>query len=188
MPQGEPRRSELVRQLARRVAPMVAEGRVERPVDPGERRDEQQQPAARPEQRAHHGEGALVVPDVLEHVQADDGIEPLVGERPVHGRQVQPGDLDVGAAGVFLAQARQVVGLGVGENDALAVKEKIREVADAGADFQHVGPDPAPQPVEHPAVVARGRGEPFQGGRTEDVLGLNRLTRGGPGGHRSRTC
>src|SRR5439155_778454 len=62
VPQGEPRRSELVRQLARRVAPMVAEGRVERPVDPGERRDEQQQPAARPEQRAHHGEGALVVP------------------------------------------------------------------------------------------------------------------------------
>jgi hypothetical protein len=83
-----------------------------------------------------------VVVNVLQHVEADHGVEALGAEAGIDGGQPQLRDRDLRSGREPLAQAAEVVRLAVGEHDALAVHQESRHVADPGADLE----DPSPHP------------------------------------------
>ncbi len=72
---GEPAGADGCLEAGARVAALVADRGVDGTGEPRVRGHEQEQPAVRTEQLAHPAERADVVRDVLEHVEADDGVD-----------------------------------------------------------------------------------------------------------------
>src|SRR5438309_1240767 len=181
MTEAEPSRLELLRQLRGDVPAEVSQRFVEGAVQRSQRRHQEDEPSAGLEQVVHRTQRRAVVLDVLQDVQADDGIEPLGAESGAHRGQPQLRDRHVRPPCEPLAQPVKVVALGVGEHDPLAVDQERRHVADSGPDLEHPAPHPGAQPVEHPAIVAGGRGHALER-RGPDLI--RRLRRGG---HRLRS-
>src|SRR5207247_5807515 len=57
----------------------------------------------------------------------------------------------------------------IGEPQPFGIEQERRQVADSRSDLQDPSPHPAPQPVEHPAVVALGAGELLQRLRADRI-------------------
>src|SRR5439155_4181963 len=77
---GEARPGEARPELRPLVAPVVVDGGVDRAVEAAVRGDEEDQPPAWRQALSEAAEGGPVVLDVLEDVQAQDGVEPVGGE------------------------------------------------------------------------------------------------------------
>src|SRR5213592_4937517 len=92
--------------------------------------------------------------------------------RPWVGRRVLEIGAGIGNMSAFLVDR---------EHDPLAVDQERRHVANSGPDLEHPAPHPGAQPVEHPAIVAGGRGHALER-RGPDLI--RRLRRGG---HRLRS-
>src|SRR5437879_12083932 len=60
------------------------------------------------------------------------------------------------------AEPGQVFHPRIRQDEAFAVDEELREVADPRADLQHLRSNPGTDPIEHPGVVAHGAGETLQ--------------------------
>ncbi|MCI0408821.1 MAG: hypothetical protein L0191_09700, partial [Acidobacteria bacterium] len=95
--------------------------------------------------------------DVLEHVQADHGVE-LSGQgpegHPVRG--VQPHHLEVRPAGLQVLEVVEMGGLDVARHVAIAGQQLEGEVADPGADLEDPRAHGRAQAVGHPPVEPPG--------------------------------
>src|SRR5207244_847400 len=95
MTEAEPSRLELLRQLSGDVPAEVSQRFVEGAVQRSQRRHQEDEPSAGLEQVVHRTQRRAVVLDVLQDVQADDGIEPLGAESGAHRGQPQLRDRHV---------------------------------------------------------------------------------------------
>jgi len=113
MAETEARRPELLRQLGGDVTAEMSQRFIQGAVQRAQRRHEQDEPPAGPEQVVHRPQRGAVVLDVLQDVQADDGVEPLGDEPGAHGGEPQLGDGHVRPAREPVAQAAEVIRLRV---------------------------------------------------------------------------
>src|SRR5204863_9895503 len=115
----------------------------------------------------------FVVLDVLEDVEADDAVDLLrveLGALRAGEREEIRRDPDVGEAPELRRQLPDVVRLDVGGDDALAVGEEARLVADAGADLQYPAPEVRLEALVEPLIVRAERRHPPERDRA-DVVG-----------------
>src|SRR5204863_777520 len=80
---------------------------------------------------------------------------------------------------VFLPRIRQ--------DEALAIDQERREVADPGADFQDPRSDPGSDTIEHPGVVTDSAGETLQCLRANGIAGIYGVPLGSDSGFFSGT-
>jgi len=132
------------------------------------RGDEQEQPPSRDEDVEEVGEGTGVVADVLEHVQADDGVEAAghVLGRPRDDGHVPP-------AAEAAPEHRDELGVGLERNDLPAGSRQLGERPDPGTRVKHAPAQIRRAAVEQPAVVAGRFRHPPEGLRLD--LGEARL-------------
>src|SRR5439155_18184777 len=118
------------------VAPVVVDGGVDRPVEAAVRGDEEDQPPAWRQALSEAAEGGPVVLDVLEDVQAQDGVEPVGGEGGgVEVGQIEGHDLDPGMPLERVGEDPEVTRVQVGGDHVLATEEMAGHVADPRADL-----------------------------------------------------
>ena len=129
---------------------------------------------SRLEDAAEVRERAGVILDVLEHVHADDRVDPLLFEvgAVLRGeRKPERGDADVSLFLEPRAELPHVVRLDVRRDDALFVGEKTRLVPHTRADLEDARPEPGLDPVVKPAVVDRELSHPAQRDRPDVAVG-----------------
>ena len=152
---------------------MMTESAIDRAVQRGQGRNEENQPTLRFEQLADRGERRDVVLHVLQHIEADDRIEALAADGAVVVRQIEMRHRDVRVIRESRAEPGQVFLPRIRQYEALAVDEERREVADPRADLQHLRSDPGTDPIEHPGVVAHRAGETLQCLRANGISRLD---------------
>jgi hypothetical protein len=130
---------------------------VERAVDGHAFRHQDDGPTAGRERRAYIAKGGFVVTDMFQNVEADHGVEPLLKRLEI------PGLLEIAFAGLNVrpslktcAQATQVLGADIaGDITLTSAREQRSQVADAGADFEHMLADVGRHSACHPRIETR---------------------------------
>ena len=121
-----------------RVPPEVAQIAIEIGKERRVGGHEDHDDAARLDRAIQLRQDASVILDVLEHIQADDGVNPVAGEvSGGEGVQVDPPDLHVLVSAEAAAQQVQVFRLIVGQDDGILVEQEPRQIAGTRANLEH---------------------------------------------------
>jgi hypothetical protein len=146
------------------VAQVMAESLVKRSIDALSLRHQNDGAAAGFECRVDIAEGAEIVLNVLDDIEAHDGIQLLFEPLEV-GRigRVHPFHFQCLAVGEAVFQAFEMFVVDVGGDVPLSPGNQLsREVAHPGADFQDPVADERCDRLRHPTVEVRGVGECVQ--------------------------
>ncbi len=144
----EPGLLQQLREVTLAVATLVLDGPVDRAVQEGVRGNEQEQCSARREQVVEPGQRAAVVPNVLEDVEADDGVE-----RPGDVLDRPPDDGHVLAPLEPPAQDREHLWIGLDRDDLTPARGEVGEGSDSRPRVENAPAEIGAAPLEQPGVV-----------------------------------